>query len=74
MLLEDVIDLSVLNEMLAARYVRETFHPTLPYSILNYTAAAQYDSTTTAAQLQSEIDWLYCCSSSKKTRLPVSAL
>jgi RNA ligase len=43
MLLEDVIDLSVLNEMLAARYVRETFHPTLPYSILNYTAAAQYD-------------------------------
>jgi RNA ligase len=42
--LADVIDLQLLNEMLDGGYVRKQVHPTEPYSILNYTEKAAYES------------------------------
>lgn len=41
--LEDIIDVDVLADMVAQKYVRYQHHPTLELTILNYTAACQYD-------------------------------
>lgn len=43
MKLDALLDIALLEEMMEARYVRRQVHPTLPFEILNYTAAAQYD-------------------------------
>jgi RNA ligase len=41
--LADVVDMGLFSEMLSLRYVKQTPHPVLPFSILNYTARAQFD-------------------------------
>lgn len=41
--LADVFDLDLFSEMLSQRYIKQTAHPTLPLSILNYTAKTQFD-------------------------------
>jgi RNA ligase len=41
--LSDVLDVGMLEEMVAQGYVRVGRHPVLPLRILNYTAAAQYE-------------------------------
>lgn len=41
--LDDIMDTHLLADMLAEGYVRRGDHPTLPLSIYNYTAKAQYD-------------------------------
>lgn len=43
MLLEDLLDRSHLDEMLAEGYVRARQHPSEPLTILNYSEKAQYD-------------------------------
>jgi RNA ligase len=41
--LADVVDMGLFSQMLSLRYVKQTPHPVLPLSILNYTARAQFD-------------------------------
>ena len=41
--LEDVLDVSELESLVAQGYIRRQIHPELPLAIYNYTAAAQYD-------------------------------
>lgn len=40
----EVLDPAMLDDMLAAGYVRKQVHPTLPFSILNYSEKAAYES------------------------------
>lgn len=42
--LSDIVDLNLLEAMIAGRYVSARSHPSLPLEVLNYTARAQYDN------------------------------
>jgi len=48
----DLFDVDLLNEMKSQKYVKETEHPSEPYSILNYSPAAQYDKVWNEVTLQ----------------------
>jgi RNA ligase len=41
--IQDILDMDLLHEMLAGKFIRAQNHPRQPYQILNYTEKAQFD-------------------------------
>ncbi len=52
MKLNEIIDPTLLNEMIKAKYVRVQMHPTLPLRIFNYSETCAYSKTWNAATLK----------------------
>lgn len=50
--INDLMDPSLLADMIEQGFIRERHHPTLPYRILGYTETAQYSKTWNEATLQ----------------------